>query len=254
MDQRVRCSPQLNSPSRPRRVRGVTMSLLALLTVLVAGAIGGPQPTPGHTGAPAPSPAIVEVSGEGSVFGTPYAGLFDGRILVPEAAATDSFVVRNEGSSPGYVRVVLTTVVIPNRDVLDSLALSAGTSAHPGISLPVSGARPCLTLLEGQLIEPGQSVRVNSVLTLGNLTATHGQGVPIRFRLEVLLSERAGQNAVGCPVAESSPPVPDGDLAATGLTGVWGAGAVGAMLTAAGASLAVRLNRRGATAGKVRQR
>ncbi len=222
------------------------MSLVAFLTGLcIAGAaVTGVPAVPAQADMPG-TPDIVEVSGDGLTYGRQYAGLFDGQILVPEGKATDSFVVRNDGATPGYMRVVLTTVVIPGRDVLDSLAISAGTTAHPGTFLPVSGARPCLTLLTGQRIAPGQSVRVNSVLVLGNLTATHGQGIPISFRLQVLLSERVGQNAVGCPVAVSSPSLSSGHLASTGLTGVWGAAPAGVSLMAVGSLLAVWLNRRG---------
>ena len=202
--------------------------------------------SPALAAAPPPTADIVEVSGDGIVYTRDYTGLFNGRILVPEGTATDSFVVRNDGHTAGYLRVVLTAVEIPNRDVLDALTISASTATQPGKPVPVSAVHPCLTLLSGQPIAPGHSVRVNSELTLGNLTATRGQGVPIRFHLEVLLSERADQNADGCPIAESTPTVPGGHLASTGLTGMWGAGAVGVTLMAMGSAMAVWLKRRGA--------
>lgn len=224
------------------------MSLVTLLTgLLVAGvAFSAAPPATGQTDPPASTSGFVDVSGDGLAYSAQYTGLFDGDILVPEGTATDSFVVRNDGATPGYLRVILTKVVVPSRDVLNSLAISASSTPHPGEFLPVSGARPCLTLLTGQRIAPGQSVRVNSVLALGNLTATDGQGIPISFRLQVLLSESVGQNAVGCPVAVSSPSVPSGHLASTGFTGLWGSVAGGVSLMTVGAALALWHNRRSA--------
>jgi hypothetical protein len=218
---------------------------LAGLWIGVAAVVGIPA-SPAVAGALQASAGVVEVSGDGIVYIRDYNGLFNGQILVPQGKATDSFVVRNDGDSRGYLRVVLTAVDIPNRDVLDALTISASTTTRPGTPVLVSAVQPCLTLLSGQPIASGHSVRVNSELALGNLTATHGQGVSIGFRLEVLLSERADQNADGCPIAESTPAVPGGHLAATGLTGLWGVGAAGVMLMAVGSALAVWLSSRGA--------
>lgn len=209
----------------------------ALAGLWIAGAVVAGSATPALadvTGTPAD---LVAVSGNGVIYTREESGLFDGRFLVPDGTATDSFSVRNDGATSGYLRVVLTSVRIPDRFVLDALTISSSTTARPGRSMPLSAAQPCLTLLAGQPIAPGQGVRVTTALALGDLTATRGQGVPIAFRLEVLLSERARQNASGCPVAEASPPPRGGGLASTGLTGMWGASAAGVSLLAAGSAL-----------------
>lgn len=221
------------------------MAQLAGLWIAGA-AVGWGVVSPAVADAPRASAEIVEVSGDGIVYTREYSGLFDGQILVPEGKATDSFVVRNDGGTLGYLRVLLTAVAVPNPDVLSALTISASTTADSGEPLPVSAVRPCLALLTAKPIAPGESVRVTSVLALGNLTATQGQGIPIAFRLKVLLSERADQNDDGCPVAESSPTAPEEHLAATGLTEIWGACAAGVVLMAVGSTLAVWLNRRGA--------
>ena len=219
------------------------MSGLAGLCIVVCAMTLVPA-GPGRAVGSPPSPDLVAVSGDGHVYTREYSRLFDGRILVPDERASDTFVVRNNGETRGYLHIVLTAVEIPDQYTLDALTISVATAAHPGILLPVADARPCLALLAGPAIAPGQSLGVTTVLAMGDLTGTRGQRVPIDFRLQIALSESADQNADGCPLAGASPTVPDDDLAQTGLTGVGGAAAAATALIAGGTALTVWFKRR----------
>ena len=214
---------------------GIVVCATTLVPAGPGRAVGSPPP---------PAPDLVAVSGDGHVYTREYSRLFDGHILVPDERASDTFVVRNSGETSGYLRIVLTAVDIPNQDARDALTISVATAAHPGILRPVADARPCLTLLAGPAIAPGQSLGVTTVLAMGDLTGTRGQHVPIGFRLQIMLSESADQNADGCPLAASPPTVPGDDLAKTGLTGVDGAAVAATALIAVGSALAVWFNRR----------
>ena len=219
------------------------MSYLAGLGIAVCAMTLVPA-GPGRAVGSPPSPDLVAVSGDGHMYSREYSRLFDGHILVPDERASGTFVVRNNGETSGYLRIVLTAVEIPNQDALDALTISVATAAHPGILLPVADARPCLTLLAGPTIAPGQSLGVTTVLAMVDLTGTRGQRVPIDFRLQIVLSDSADQNADGCPLAGSSPTVPDDDLAKTGLTGVGGAAVAATALIAVGSALALWFDRR----------
>ena len=191
-----------------------------------------------------PSSDIVEVSRDGLVYARDYSELFDGRLLVPRGSARDTFVVKNTGSTSGFLRIVLTAVAIPDRAVLHALTISAGTPGRPGALLPVAVAQPCLALMGGRLLAPGQSVQVVSELALGDLTATTGQHASIAFALEILLSERVGQDDEGCPVAQTMPSVPGAPLADTGLSVAGSVGSIALALIVVGGALAVRFRRR----------
>ncbi|MFI5060202.1 MAG: hypothetical protein ACHP7F_02050 [Actinomycetales bacterium] len=218
-----------------RWVALVSVAALAALMVPAAPALA----TGSH-----PSSDVVEVSRDGVVYHRDYSGLFDGRLLVPGGKAEDTFVVKNDGGSRGFLRVILATVDIPNRDVFHALTISAGTPDHPGRMLPVSVARPCLTLLEGQQLTPGQSVPVVSELALGDLTATAGQGVPIKFQLQILLSESDDRGEAGCPVSQSAPFEPGATLAATGFAVAASVGGIAVLLVGVGGALTVWSGRR----------
>lgn len=188
----------------------------ALFCVVALSAVGLPAESAVASGSH-PSSDIVEVSHDGRAYARDYSGLFDGRILVPRGKAADTFVVKNGGETPGFLRIVLATVEIPDRDVFHALTISAGTPGHPGRLVPVSVARPCLTLLKGRVLMPGQSVQVVSELALGDLSATAGQNVSVAFGLQILLSEMDDLADEGCAVAHSTPTRPGQHLAATGL-------------------------------------
>lgn len=232
-------------------MRAVARGCLLLLTTGLLIGTGGPALA--DNGAE-PAPHIAEVSPDGMTYTRSYSGLFDGNILVPRGTATDSFLVKNNGTTRGYLRIVLTSVEIPNLDVLHALTISAGTTEQPGRPLPVSAARPCLTLLEGASLPAGQSVQVRSVLGLNDLSGTDGQNGAIEFSLEVLLSESPAQNDDTCPGDRPSPgpiaeahPAPPGALAATGLARAGTVTMVAAAALALGSALALWRRRRHST-------
>ena len=217
--------------------------LVALVCVSALAALMVPDAPALATGSN-PSFDVVEVSRDGVVYHRDYSALFDGRLLVPGGKAEDAFVVKNDGGTRGFLRIILATVDIPNRDVFRALTISAGTSDHPGRLLPVSVARPCLTLLEGQVLMPGQSVPVVSELALGDLKATTGQGVSIKFSLQILLSERDDHGDEGCAVSQSTPSEPGATLAATGFATIGSISCIAALLVGVGGALTVWFGRR----------
>lgn len=204
-------------------------------------------------------PDVVAVSGDGVTFTRDYRDVFGTSILVPRGTASDTFFVRNTGNSAGILRLVLTNVNVPDGSVLQALTLSTGTADVPGTPINVSDASPCITTLQGQPLAAGQTVQVTSQLTLGDLTGTTGQNVPIDFSIQVELSDRRTAASTECaatgipptsPVPPSSPSNPG--LSETGLSIIVTA-VTGAALLAAGTTiLSLRRSRRTASSGGTR--
>jgi LPXTG-motif cell wall-anchored protein len=226
------------------------MTTLVWLTVAVvvagfSGMTAAPTAAGGHA-----SPDIVEVSSADAPYARDYRGLFDGRVLVPREPAEDAFDVRNAGDSLGYLRIALADVDIPDRDVLDALTIVVAASGRPGVPAAVATAKPCRILLSDVPVRPGQTVRVDVGLMLGDLAGTNGQNSSIRFRLQVLLSQSAEQGSERCPTGDRASESSLHDLPATGLSTA-GVGGVAAALVLAGVgALALQRRRRADSRGK----
>jgi LPXTG-motif cell wall-anchored protein len=185
------------------------------------------------------NPEVVDVSGDGLTFTRDYRNLFGISVLVPRSSTTDTFLVRNTGESPGFLRLVLTNVRIPDAAVLHALSLSAGTRDSPGEAVPFSGAAPCAVLSQGQRIAPGEAVGVTSRLLLGDLAGQDGQAVPIDFSIQVQLTDRPTNTTDCLPghQAEHEPAPVAAALAATG-TSLSSAGLIiGVPLVASGSAV-----------------
>src|SRR5690606_28813335 len=72
-----------------------------------------------------------------------------------------------------------------------ALAVTAATPGRPGTAVPVDAAAPCHVLTQGQLLAPGDVVRVDTRVALGDLTGTAGQAATVGFDLLVGLSSAA---------------------------------------------------------------
>lgn len=137
----------------------------------------------------ADSPQVVELSSDGASYSRSMSALFGPVVLTPLSNVQDDFWVRNSGSAPAYLTVMVTDTHVPDSDLAAALTLSAGLSDDIS-TLPLPPLGSCMTLEAGHLMAPGEEVRIASELSLGDLNGTRGQGTNLDFNLRVLLSDQ----------------------------------------------------------------
>jgi len=170
---------------------GIAMIIAAVLLV-----------APAAHAASAAASQPVQFSTDGVHWSDSYSGaLFAGVLLVPGESVGRTFYVRNGASEPAVLRVTLYDVATTDIDFANAMTLSASLPGLPGASVPVTDARPCVTLSQGRVLAAGDSVRLDSVAALGDLTGTSGQTHNISFKLAVSLSstDSAAPTPNTCP-------------------------------------------------------
>lgn len=143
----------------------------------------------------AAAPGGVEISVDGVSYNSTYSGaLFTSLAnLVPGDRDESLFYLRNSSTEPGFLRITLRDVVTSNSDFADALYLGVSTPGHVGTPATILEANPCWVLLEGQVVLPGEVVRVTTSLVLGDLRGQAGQGATASAALNVSLSGTAAQ-------------------------------------------------------------
>ena len=139
------------------------------------------------------APVGIEFSADGITFSPVFSGsLFtDIAIAVPGDHQSSSFWVRNTSAAAGYLRVILADVVASGPAIADAITVQSSTPAFEGTAAPLSSAKPCWILLEGDLVPAGSAVKVTSTLAFGNLTGTVGQNETATLSLGVGMSDAA---------------------------------------------------------------
>lgn len=154
---------------------------------------------------PAVASAEIVVSDDGILYTHEISGLLESGMLVPLDTATDSFSIRSETSTPGYLRIVLTDVTSSDPALLDALTVAIAMPGAAGANVPLTAAKPCVQLLTAVPLNPGQAVTVNTSVAMEDLSGLVGQSATFSFRLRVVLSdEMQDSNAcVGASGADS---------------------------------------------------
>lgn len=129
----------------------------------------------------------VQVSPDGTNFAANHTGALFNDIarMVPGDSQSAVFYVRNSGTEAGILRITLQDVVSSDADYADALGITLSSAATPGTASAISAANPCMVLLEGETVAPGQVVTVSSTAALGNLAGQAGQGATATFSLGV---------------------------------------------------------------------
>lgn len=190
---------------------------------------------------PTAASAEVVVSPDGTLYTHEISGLLDGGVLVPLDTATDSFSVRSDAATPGYLRVLLSDVTSTDPALRGALTVAVATPGSTGEAVPLSAADPCAQLLTPVPLAPGQSVTVDTELAMGDLTGLTGQDARFSFRLQVVLSDDA-QQSDSC--ADGAGGGSGGSLGGTGGTVPVLAASAAAAAIAAGLSLLLGARRR----------
>jgi hypothetical protein len=131
----------------------------------------------------------VQFSTDGIHWSDSYTGsLFGGVLLVPGGSAERAFYVRNNAGEPAQLRVTLYDLATTDINLATAMSVSTSTPGYPGASVPVTDARPCTTLSQGQVLAAGDGVRLDNVATLADLNGTVGQTRAVAFKLAISLS------------------------------------------------------------------
>src|SRR5690554_1016312 len=156
------------------------------LSVLIGAGIAVGGVTPAHA-----AQGNLEVSLDGVTFSKTFSGaLFDGiDFVVPGDEQGKRLFLRNSGDAPGFLRVVLEDVVYSDLYFANALTVQATASGSHGAKTAISMADPCLVLTEGQRVEPGQTVALDTQLALGNLDGQQGMGATASFSMAIALSD-----------------------------------------------------------------
>jgi hypothetical protein len=135
----------------------------------------------------------VQVSPDGSTYYTIYSGVLFTSVglLVPGSSQQQTFYIRNSGTAPGYLRIVLRDVVFTDSSYAQALSLQLSSPGHSGAATAISSAAPCRVLLEGQTVGPGAVVVISAAVALGNLNGQVGQNTAAQFSLGVELIDTA---------------------------------------------------------------
>lgn len=136
----------------------------------------------------------IEVSEDGVAYSPTMPGpLFTlTSALVPGDAFGEDLYVRNTSTAPGLLRVSLIDVVTTDDAIAAALTLTTtltGGGARPAV--PLSAADPCAVLLEGPILQPGETRRLHTELRLGDLVGTAGQGATAWTSIRVALVDPA---------------------------------------------------------------
>ncbi len=144
----------------------------------------------------------VQFSDDGVTWSNNYTkALFGGVLLVPGGSADRALYVRNNAGEPAIMRVTLFDVVTTDTALADAMTVATSMPGNPGAAVPVTDARPCVTLAEGQILAAGDSVKVDNVAALADLNGTGGQARNVSFKLAISLSstDSAAPAPNSCP-------------------------------------------------------
>lgn len=111
--------------------------------------------------------------------------------MVPLESQSATFVVRNSGDEPGYLRVSVSNVSTSTPVLAEALSVQASVTGYAGAPVALSSASPCRVLTEGFVLRPGRSVTVYSVLAMGDLDGQAGQNGFAAFSFDIGLSDVA---------------------------------------------------------------
>jgi hypothetical protein len=179
---------------RVRRVLGLAAATLAASALVVGGILTASAAQ--AAGQP------VQFSADGTHWSDSYTGaLFGGVALVPGGSADRAFYVRNGASSPAVLRVTLYDVATTDTDLATAMSVSTSMPGRAGVPVPVTDARPCATLSQGQVLAAGHGIRLDTVAALAELNGTGGQARNVSFKLAISLSstDSAAPAPNSCP-------------------------------------------------------
>jgi hypothetical protein len=198
------------------RRRGLAAAITAVGAAMLVLFGAGPATAANHA---------VELSADGVHYSTTYSGtLFSSTaLMVPQSSQSGHFWVRNASSEAAYLRVAIGSVTAGGTPFSAALSVAASTPGVSGSPVSVDAAVPCYVLTQGQLVQPGGSVRVDAALALADLNGTSGQQSGIHFDLQVSLSSAATGSIPATSCISSSGTVP-GTPGGTGGTGGTGGG------------------------------
>ena len=208
-----------------RRTVAIAAAIVAVATVLLAAPGAALAAAPAAVPATAPATQIVQFSTDGIHWSDSYTGaLFGGVLLVPGGSADRAFYVRNAAGESAVLLVTLFDVATTDTDLADALTVTTSMPGRPGAPVPLSSARPCATLSQGQVLAAGAGIRLDTFTALADLNSTAGQARSVSFKLAVTLSstDSAAPAPDSCPGDDSGTVVgiPDaGTPAGTGATG-----------------------------------
>lgn len=149
----------------------------------------------------------VQFSADGTHWSDSYTGaLFGDAVLIPGGSADRAFYVRNGAADAALLRVTLFDVATTDTTLAGALSLITSTPGQPGTAVPVTNARPCATLTEGQTLASGDSIRIDTLAQLADLTGSLGQAHTVSFSLAVTLSsiDSAAPEPNTCPIEVDS--------------------------------------------------
>lgn len=176
-----------------------TRSAAAVFAVAVGLSAAGPAYAAGSIG----------ISDDGVTYDTAYPGtLYDSIAhFVPMDSATESFYIRNDTGQPGFLRVTLRDVSFSEAQYGAALSISASTPAQSGAPKSLASATPCVVLVEGQTVQPGEVVPIATVLALGDLDGQSGQSATANLTVRVELHDTSTGSlpAAACTTAPSTP-------------------------------------------------
>jgi hypothetical protein len=144
--------------------------------------------------APAASAAAttgVELSNDGVTFGSTLATpLFDAMpAIVPMQHVATSFVVRNGSDVPAYLSIVLSSRGWDEWNYASNLTVGAATPGGVSHAATLTTDDRCAVILEGKLLQPGESAVIETTLGLGDLTGAMGQQASAWMVLTVKLTQ-----------------------------------------------------------------
>lgn len=159
--------------------------IIAAVFLIAPAAHAAPETT---TAAQAAGQAV-QFSTDGIHWSDSYTGsLFGGVLLVPGGSAQRAFYVRNNAGEPAKLRVTLYDLATTDINLAAAMSVSTSTPGFPGASIPVTDARPCATLSQGQVLAAGDGIRLDNVAALADLNGTVGQTRAVSFKLAISLS------------------------------------------------------------------
>ena len=219
----------MSATTRTGRVVALATAVLAGSAALVAA--GSVIASPAEASSSATQP--VQFSADGTHWSDSYTGaLFGGVLLVPGGSANRAFYVRNGAGEPAVLRVTLYDVATTDTDLATAMSVSTSMPGRPGAPVPVTDARPCATLSEGQVLAAGDGIRLDNVAALADLNGVGGQARDVSFKLAISLSSTdaaapapnscptdfGSGTVVGAPASPGSPSQPVYHLGARGWT------------------------------------
>lgn len=186
----------MNALNRAVRVLGRATAALGAIAVLATGGLLAAPAAQASTSQP------VQFSADGIHWSDSYPGaLFGGVLLVPGGSIDRAFYVRNGASDPAKLRVTLYDVATTDTDLAAAMSVSTSLPGLPGAAVPVTDARPCATLTQGQVLAAGDGIRLDNVAALADLNGTGGQARNVSFKLAISLSstDSAAPAPNSCP-------------------------------------------------------